>query len=233
MNSGDSTVVLMKRHAGPNLLLLTSLYIAFLVLGVANVKPAFHVPHDSSAAAYVAANSLSIRLGSFFELASAIPLGIFFATTVSRLRFLGVRAAGESIASFGGTGTSLMLMLSALCTWSLTRPGIAEAPGAVGALQALGFIGGGPGFAVLLGLFLAGVSVSAGLHRLIPRWLMWLGIVVALTCELSSLTLINFTAGYLIPVGRFISILWMIGVALTLPRSVAGSTGRMETNRAA
>ena len=52
-----------------------------------------------------------------------------------------------------------------------------------------------------------------------PRWLMWLGIAVALACELSSLTLLNFTAGYLIPVGRFISIVWMIGVSLTLPAS--------------
>lgn len=210
----------MNRHAGPNLLVLTLVYAVFLVLGGSKVRVAFGVPHDSGAAAYVAANSLSIRLGSFLELASAIPLGIFFATTVSRLRFLGVRAAGESIASFGGIGTSLMLMLSALSTWSLTRPGIADAPGAVGALQALGFVGGGPGFAVLLGLFLAGVSVSAGLHRLIPRWLMWLGIVVALACELASLTLINFTAGYFIPVGRLLSIVWMVGLSLTLPRGV-------------
>ena len=218
MNSVDSAALApLKRHAGPNLLVLTLAYVAFLVASGGKISVAFHVPHDSSAAAFVAANSLPIRLGSFFGLASAIPLGIFFATTVSRLRFLGIRAAGESIASLGGTGTTLMLMFSALCTWSLTRRGIADAPGAVSALQALGFIGGGPGFAVLLGLFLAGVSISAGLHRLIPRWLMWLGLGVALACELSSLTLINFTAGYFIPVGRYLSIVWMIGLSLTLP----------------
>ncbi len=76
-----------------------------------------------------------------------------------------------------------MLMLSPLATWSLTRPGIADATGAVRALQALGFVGGGPGFAVPLGLFVAGVSVTAGLHRLVPRWIMWLGIVIAVACE--------------------------------------------------
>ena len=47
---------------------------------------------------------------------------------------------------------------------------------------------------MFLGLFIAGVSVTGGLHKLIPRWLMWLGIVVAAAGELSSLTLLNFEA---------------------------------------
>jgi hypothetical protein len=220
------------RHAGPHLLLLTLVYVGLLIAGGSTVSAAFHIPHDSaeSAVAFVAKNSWAIRWGSFCELGSAVPLGIFAATVVSRLRFLGVRAAGESIAFLGGIGASMMLIFSALCTWSLTRPGIAEATGAVRALQALGFVGGGPGFAVPLGLFVAGVSISAGLGKLIPRWLMWLGIAVALACELASLTLLNFTAGYFIPVGRFISIIWMIGLALTLPAGIPDTTGEVERN---
>jgi hypothetical protein len=110
-------------------------------------------------------------------------------------------------------------MLSALSTWSVTRPGVAASPGAVHALQALGFIGGAPGFVVPLGLFLAGASISAGLHKLVPAWVMWLGIGVAVACELASFTLVNFTAGYFVPVGRYISVLWMIAFSLTLPAS--------------
>jgi hypothetical protein len=144
------------------------------------------------------------------------------------LRFLGVRVAGETIAFFGGIGATMMLIFSALCTWSLTRPGIAEATGSVRALQALGFDGGGPGFVVPLGLFVAGVSLTAGLSKLIPRWLMWLGVAVALACELASLTLLNFTAGYFIPVGRFMSVFWMLGVAFTLPASIPGWVGDGE-----
>ena len=48
----------------------------------------------------------------------------------------------------------------------------------------LQFAFGGPGFAVPLGLFLAGVSISAGLTRLIPRWLMWFGLILAVIGEL-------------------------------------------------
>lgn len=223
-----------KRHAGPNLFLLTLVYLALLIAGAWTVTAAFQIPHDSAAAvAFVAKRSWAIQWGSFCELGSAIPLGIFVATTVSRLRFLGVRAAGETIAFFGGIGATMMLILSALCTWSLTRPGIAEATGAVRALQALGFAGGGPGFSVTLGLFVAGVSMSAGLSKLAPRWLMWLGLGVAVACELASLTLLTFTAGYFIPVGRFLSIVWMIGIAWTLPRGVRGSPDDEERTAAA
>ena len=179
---------------------------------------AFHVPHDAAiAVAFVAQHNWAIRWGSFCEFGSAIPLGIFMAVSLSRLRFLGIRAAGEQIAALGGMATPIMLVGSALATWSLTRPGVAAAPGAVVALQSIGFDGGGPAFAVFLGLFVAGVSVSAGMCKLIPRWLMWLGIVVAAAGELSSLTLLNFTAGYFIPVARFLSIVWMFGLAFKLP----------------
>ncbi|HEX3940215.1 MAG TPA: hypothetical protein VHX11_01895 [Acidobacteriaceae bacterium] len=231
MNLSPAIPAAPKPHRGPNLLILTLVYLAFLIAGGSKVSAAFHIPHDSAdkAVAFVAQNSWAIRWGSFCELGSAIPLGIFIASTVSRLRFLGVRAAGESIAFFGGSAAATMLLFSSLCTWSLTRPGIAEATGAVRALQALGFVGGGPGFAVPLGLFVAGVSIPAGLGKLIPRWLMWIGLGIALACELASLTLLNFTAGYFIPVGRFLSILWMIGIALKLPKSVSAAAPGLQS----
>ena len=218
------------RHAGPNLLWLTLIYVALLIAGGSRLIAAFHMPHGSAEAAtvYMAKNGWRIQLGSFFELASAIPLGIFAATTVSRLRFLGVTAAGESIAFLGGIGATVLLILSSLASWSLTRPGVATADGAVQALQAISFAGGGPGFAVFLGLFVAGVSIPAGLYRLIPHWLMGLGIAVAIACELASFTVLNFTAGYFIPAGRFISIVWMIGIALTLPTRIPSAVSVAE-----
>jgi hypothetical protein len=200
------------------------IYVALLAGGVIELGKAYRVPHDTveQAVAFVANFGGAIRIGSFCELSSAVLLGLFVAVTVSRLRFLGVRAAGELIALCGGVGATIMLMLSALSGWSVTRPGIAEAGGAVSILQALSFAGGGPGFVVPLGLFIAGVSVTAGLHRFIPRWLMWLGIFIAVACELATLTLLVWNAAFFIPVGRFLGAIWMIGVAITLPTSVAG-----------
>lgn len=211
----------VQRHDKTLLLALTIAYLALMIAGGRNVTIAFQVPHDSATAAdFVSQHSWAIRLGSFLELVSAIPLGVFMSVSISRVRSLGVRHAGEQIAALGGIATPMMLAGTALATWSLTRPGVAAGSGAVAVLQAIGFDGGGPGFAVFLGLFVAGVSVAAGLQKLIPRWLMWLGIAVAAAGELSTLTLLNFTAGYFIPVARFLSIVWMLGFAVKLPGAV-------------
>ncbi|HEY3827451.1 MAG TPA: hypothetical protein VGL82_23020 [Bryobacteraceae bacterium] len=213
-----------QRRTQLTLLALTVTYAGLMMVGGSNVKIAFRVPHDPAiAVAFVSEYSWAIRWGSFCEFCSAIPLGIFMAISVSRLRFPDIRGAGEALAALGGIASPMMLTGTALATWSLTRPGVAGLSGAVATLQSIGFDGGGPGFAVFLGLFVAGVTVAAGRHKLIPLWLVWLGVAVAAAGELSSLTLLNFTAGYFIPVLRFLSIVWMICLSFKLP-DVPGGT---------
>ena len=224
--------VRIERRFGPDLLLLTLVYLGLVLAGGSKLSAAVAIPHDSAekALAYMTLHGRAIQLGSFFELVSAIPLGIFVATAVSRIRFLGVRAAGESIAFLGGISATLLLMLAALTNWSLTRPGISEEAGAASALRAVSFAAAGPAFVVMLGFFVAGVSVAAGLQKNLPQWLVWFGIVVGLACELASLTVLSFKAGYFIPAGRFGSILWMIGVSLTLPGATGGSVASAEAS---
>ena len=230
MTRATTDTIPRVHHSGPPLWLPTTVYAILVVAGAVTLGSTMSVPHDAThqAAAYVAAVAAPSRLGSFFEFGSAVPLLIFIATTVSRLRFLRVRAAGELIALSGGLGAAAMLMISALSIWSLTRPGVGETDSTIRALQALSFAGGGPGFVVPFGLFIAGVSVTAGLYRLIPRWIMILGIVVALACELASLTLVVYNAAYFIPVGRFLGILWMIAIATTLPDSITPGKASSE-----
>jgi len=212
----------LQRHGKLVLFALTLAYAGLMFEGGSNVRMSFRVPHDSVAGvAFVAQYSWPIRWGSFCEFVSAIPLAIFMAISIGRLCSAGGRSPGALIATLGLSGTPMMLIGSALATWSLTRPGVAAAPGAVQALQALGFDGGGPGFAVFLGLFVAGISVAAAGEKRLPWWQMWLGIVIAAAGELSSLTLLNFTAGYFIPVARMLGVVWMLGLALTLPAAVS------------
>jgi len=209
-------------HSGPPLLLPATVYTVLVVAAAVIGGATFTAPHDAAhqGAAYVASIDSKLRWGSFFEFGSSIPLMIFVATIVSRLRFLRVRAAGELIALSGGLSAVAMLMLSALSAWSITRPEVGDTDSVVRALQALSFAGGGPGFAVPLGIFIAGVSVTAGLYSVIPRWIMVLGIVVAAAGELASFTLVYWNAAFCIPITRFIGILWMIAVAITLPSSI-------------
>jgi hypothetical protein len=85
---------------------------------------------------------------------------------------------------------------------------------------------GGPGHVVTLGLLLAGVSVPSAFAKLIPRWLVWLGLIVAAICEFSALSLVFPTAGILLPLGRFPAFIWLIGAGFTMPKSRA----RRETD---
>lgn len=223
MTRTDTDTLPKVHHSGPPLLLPAVTYSILVIAGAVTIGSTMSTPHDAAhqAADYVNAIAGSLRLGSFFEFGSSIPLLVFIATVVSRLRFLRVRAAGEMIALCGGLGAAAMLMFSALCGWSITRPGVGDTDSVVRALQALSFAGGGPGVVVPFGLFIAGVSVTAGLDRLIPRWLMILGVVVAVACELAALTLLFWNAAYSIPIGRFLGIIWMIAITITLPNSLA------------
>lgn len=227
--NSESTPLL--HHSGPPLLLPALSYTVLVIAGAATLGRTMTAPHDAAhqGAAYVAGISGTLGWGSFFEFGSAIPLLVFVATAISRLRFLRVRAAGEVIALAGGIGSAAMLMLSALSIWAITRPGVGDEDSVIRALQAMSFAGGGPGFVVPFGLFIAGVSLTAGLYRLIPRWIMVLGIVVAVACELASLTLPIWNAAYFIPVGRFLGIVWMIAVAATLPGSAPASRTTSNT----
>jgi hypothetical protein len=212
------------KHQGPPLLLVAGSYVVLALCGVFSGKllapnVPFAMPYDSvaKAVAHVQASADATRWGSFFQLASAMPLLVFIATAVNRLRFLGIRAAGATIALCGGIVATGMLAFSALSDWALSTPEMATLPGAVRVLQLLGFMGGGPGFVMPLGLFYLGISITAGLYRFIPKWLMWTGIVLGVCSEVASLTLVTWKAAPFIPVGRYLGILWMIAIALTLP----------------
>lgn len=212
------------RHLGPSLLLLAAIYTLLVLCGIFCGKllspgVPFVMPYDSVARkmATVAASADSARWGAFFQLASAMPLLVYVATAASRLRFLGVQAAGQSIALCGGIAGSIMLGFSALADWAIGTPEMATLAGAVRALQLLGFMCGGPGFVVFLGLFYLGASITAGLYRFIPKWLMYAGILLGLCSELASLTLVTWNAALFLPIGRYLGILWMIAIALTLP----------------
>jgi hypothetical protein len=216
----------VSHHRGPSLgalgVVFVSLFVASLVVtGVMTAGAHFPTPYEPVASAqdYFSRYADVIRIAVFLQFGAAIPLGIFTATVTSRLKFLGVRVAGVEIALFGGFAASIFLALSALAGWVLSQPGMATEAGALRALQLFGFATGGPGHVVALGLLLAGVSVPSAFARLIPRWLVWLGLTVAAICELSALSLVFPMAGILLPLGRFPAFIWLIGAGFTMPKS--------------
>jgi hypothetical protein len=206
----------------------TLLFIASIASGILLRHGASFVTpfSDAEAArAFFAGNPLAVKVNAFFFFGSAVPLAIYTATVVSRLRYLGVRAAGSNIALFGGFAASGAIAISGLCTWVLSVPEVAAALVATRVLYFLSFLFGGAGFAVAFGLLAAGVSVTSHFARLLPRWLVILGMIVAAAGELSSLSLIAYPANFAIPVTRFVGFAWIILLAGRLPKTLRRTEG--------
>jgi hypothetical protein len=204
-------------------IVFTTLFVGSLVMSTA-MAGGVHFPSpfqpEALSDAYFSKHADAVRVGAFLQFGSAIPLGIFTATAVSRLRFLGVNAAGSFIALFGGIAASVFLASSSLIQWVLSQVGVATAPDAtVHALHLLAFATGGVGYAVTAGLLVAGISVTGGLSKLLPKWLMWFGLAVAAVAEVSALGLVITAAMYLLPVARFPAFVWMICVGALLPKT--------------
>jgi len=208
---------------GPSLLLLATVHLLLFVAGLVTASALRHGAHFATPfasaeelRAFLALSPTAVRIGNFFLFGSAIPFGIFAVTTVSRLRFMGVRAAGTNIALLGGFIATIALILSGCVGWILSVPEVLTSAPVVKAVNFLNFLLGGVVFAVGFGLLAAGVSVTCYFMRLLPRWLVAFGMLMALTGEASSLSLIAYPANFFIPITRYIGFLWMFSVAIAL-----------------
>lgn len=209
-----------QRHAGGAPLLPP--VIAYVVLAVAGViaPPAVagQAPYTSDANLldFYAHHSGAAHLLAFLVLASAVPYAVLTAIASHRVRAAGLDVPGRLIALVGGTAAAVLLALSGLASLALTQPHVAESPEVVRAVSGLAFAAGGPGFVVFSGLLVAGISVPALIGRLTPRWVGWFGLAVAVVCELASFSAATDALILLLPIGRFATMSWLLGLAVTL-----------------
>jgi hypothetical protein len=216
----------IPRFRGPSLILLATVHILVFVAGLVAAATLRHgAPYVTPFAPaeevrlFFAQSPSAVRVSNFFLFGSAVPFGIFAVTTVSRLRFMGVRAAGTNIALLGGLIATIALILSGITGWVLSLPEVSASAQIVKAIFFLCFLLGGAVFAVGFGLLAAGVSVTSYFMRLLPRWLVALGILLAISGELSWFSLIAYPANFLIPITRYLGLIWMVSVAVALTKS--------------
>src|SRR5262245_5998148 len=219
------------RHAGPPLWLPASMYTVLFLAGLYPVTvfggdPYFPGPWESPdvIAAFFQARPTAVRVCAFLQFGAAMPLGIFAVSAASRLQFLGVRAAGPFIALFGGTATAVLMMAASAALWVMAQPGIAEDRAVLQALYWLvqGF--GGAGFSVPFGLLTAGLTIPVAFKRLVPKWIVVLGLAVAICGELSWLYFMFPGALPLVPLTRFPGFLWLVAIGLALPATRTETT---------
>jgi hypothetical protein len=214
------------RFRGPSLLFLATVHIAIFVANLAAAAALRHgAPYVNPFASgeaigtWFVQNPTAVRVGNFLLFGSAVPFGLFAVTAVSRLRYLGVRAAGTNIALFGGITAAGAVALSGLFGWVLSLPDVCASPATAKALYFLSFLFGGTAYAVGFGLLVAGISITGYYSRHLPLWLVTLGTVVAVSGELSSLSLISFLPNFLIPITRYLGFVWMLLAAVALTKA--------------
>jgi hypothetical protein len=135
----------------------------------------------------------------------------------TRLRHLGLDVPGRIIAQIGGTVAASMLALAGAANLTATQPHVADSAAAVRALYGLSYASGGPAFVLFTGLLVAGITISALAGDALPRPLARTGVGVAALCEICSLVVAWDRLGFLLPIGRFSSLAWLIAVGLLLP----------------
>jgi hypothetical protein len=210
------------RRAGPPLVLpaLASalLFLAGMVVGSATgAMPPLPTASAAEVLSYYRQHQNAVTLIGFLQFGSAIPLAIFAATGFTYLRKLGMDVPGATIGLVGGVLAAAMLALCGVLQWVGARTAGLDDPAVSRVVQDLVFMTGGVAHVVPLGLLIAGLAVPGLMGRLLPGWLAWIGVVLAVIAELSSLALLTPIAMILLPIARFGGLLWLIVVGALLP----------------
>lgn len=214
------------RHQGPPLGILAVVWTVLFVVGLAIVlagTPRFPEPGAAGEAisAFFITRATADTVCALLQFGAAIVLGIFTASAVNQMRFLGVRAAGVNIALFGGLAAAILGLATSLAMWTLAQHGVAQNANVATALYSFAFGLGGVGYSAPAGLLIAGIAIPAGFSRLLPKWMVVTGIVLAAIGEASTLTLLFPKLVLLIPLTRFPGFLWLIAAGFALPRKTA------------
>lgn len=233
----DSSTTRTIHHRGPHLGVLAVAYTVLFIAGLCAVS-AFGIPFGvkapywpgpwepaSTIVPYFQTHHAAVLTCIFLQFGAMIPLGIFAATAVSRLRFLGVKAAGPYIALFGGFWTIFDAATACFAVWTMIHPSVTFDAALTTALYYFSFAFGGPGFSIPMGLLIAGICVPAAFRKLLPKWIIVFGLVLAVAGELSWFNLVFRQVIFLIPLVRFPGFIWLIATGFALPKTITRSSG--------
>jgi hypothetical protein len=135
-------------------------------------------------------------------------------------------AAAALLTLAGGLISGGFLLLSGVLHWVVQRPETLEQIPVMRVLHQLIFVTAGPGFVAGLSLLTAASSVALIRARLLPVWLGTIGVIAGVLSLLVLVALIP-EGGELfgiIPVGRFLTMLWMVAVAVVVGRRLAAQS---------
>ncbi|MFE4631782.1 hypothetical protein ACFRJ1_00200 [Streptomyces sp. NPDC056773] len=137
-----------------------------------------------------------------------------------------IHRTGRTQAAFvvlaGGLFSALGLFLSGVLQWIAQRPEtLAEVP-VLRVVHQITFVLGGPLVVTSLAPIVAVGGIALVRAGLLQKWLGYVGVALGVICLGSVVMLIPEDGGltFLVPIGRFLSLLWLTVVAVVLTRRV-------------
>jgi hypothetical protein len=194
-------------------------FITSLVLGSMLATAPLPLPDapDANVVRFYEGNRVAALASSSLQALSAVSLYVFAAcVTVFVRATTSKNGALTRLTLGGGILAAGFLLLSVLIQCVLALIATGGKLGLVGILRDLSFLAGGPVHVPLLGLFVGAASIATLRAKALPRWISWLGIVVALLSILSLTSLVFFPASVLIPLGRLLAFVWSVAVSIAL-----------------
>lgn len=203
------------------------LFVLALVLQGVLASGTYPSPYESSdtITSWVSNSHDALRAQSILQSLAALALIPFTAAVASYLRRNGDEGGALSgLTLGGGVLASATMLLSALCAWILTRSAVEENVSVLRAVHDLAFMTGGPGHVMALSAVVGPGSIAALRTGMLPRWLSWLGLIAAAFSLLSAFALLLEEASVLLPIGRLLAAVWIVGVAIAFGRESRNSS---------
>ena len=172
---------------------------------------------------YFQTHSWPVLMCAFFQFGAAVALGEFAISTMSRLFFWG-ECEWRLHRPLRRSEAPINFAASACVLWVMASPAVAQNSVVLPALYYFHITIGGVGFAVPMALFMAGVCIPAAFMKLLPKWIVIFGLILAGTGALSWFSMIFPKTCFLIPLTIFPSVIWMIATGFALPRTAERST---------
>lgn len=210
-NAARLSIVLAVLHC--------ALFIASLIV-VPMLAPGARIPNpfgqDDAARTFLLTASAAIRTSAFLQILSACCLAGLSAALTCVQRLIKTSPTTSFLTLVGGLGSALLLVLTGLFSWALACPGCGDPGTAFRTLQFVPFLLGGPGWAGLFSIFLAGVALTG--RGILSRWVTGSGVFLSVVSGLGTLVLITIWASPCLPIARFLGFLWLIAVAIQMAR---------------
>jgi hypothetical protein len=186
------------------------------LLGQHAAPPAPYASDEEVARKLAASDHSLVPVAAFWQAASALALLVFVAYAAQFVRGRVPRSALAGLVLAGGVVSGGLLVLSASIQWVSYQPTIAADVHLFRAVTDLVFITGAAPHVATLGLLVAAVAYAGRKTGTMPAWLNWFGLVIAALSLVSMLSLMFEVTAIFIPLGRYVGMIWFLGVAAVL-----------------